>query len=152
MQFVDRNFRLACIDVLHCQGQLPGVFDRDLPDDVATRVAYLESIPLSDALLYTITDLAPDGGDDVFLFADPTWGAETEDLHIARFDDVRLLPRLESLSVHAVACEGALDLSLLLDCPSLRRVFAYRFYVAPSNRNAAMIAELTRRGVTVEIA
>jgi hypothetical protein len=151
MQFVDRNFRLACLDAIHCAGHLPHVFDRMDSPEFSDRLASLDAIVLTDSLLSEITHLAPDGGDDVYLFADPEWGAENAGLYISRFDDILLLPRLESLWVHAVTNEGALDLSLLLRCNSLKEVSADWFYIRPSDKNGEIVAKLEARGVHVHI-
>ena len=151
MQFIDRNFRLACIDAIHCAGRLPGVFDEIDSQELPDRIASLDLVVLTEELLSVITNLAPDGGDDVYLFADPEWGAENSVLYISRFDDILLLANLESLWVHAVTREGALDLSLLLQCESLRKVSADSFYVRPSEHNAEIVEKLKARGVDVDI-
>jgi hypothetical protein len=151
MQFADRNFRLACIDALHCVGHLPHVFDGVESKDFSDRIASLDAVVLTDALLREITDLAPDGGDSVYLFADPQWGAENDDLYISRFDDLLKLPNLESLWVHSVTNEGALDLSLLLQCASLKSVSVDSFYIKPSPHNSEIIAQLETHGVEIEI-
>ena len=151
MQFVDRNFRLACIDAVHCAGHLPHVFVQMDSPEFSDRLASLEAVVLTERLLSVITEVAPDGGDDVYLFANPVWGAENDDLYISRFDDILLLPNLESLSVHAVTNEGALDLSLLLECDLLRRLSADSFYVRPSDKNGEIVARLEARGVHVHI-
>lgn len=149
--FIDRNFRLACINAIHCAGQLPNVFDDAGSQGLTDRLRALDNVVLTDELLSVITELAPDGGDDVYLFVDQEWGAENADLYISRFDDVLLLPNLASLWVHAVTTEGALDLSLLLKCALLRKVSADSFYITPSDENAAILARLEARGVDVEI-
>jgi hypothetical protein len=151
MQFADRNFRLACIDAIHCAGHLPNVFDQTDSQGLPDRIASLGGVALTDELLGVITDLAPDGGDDVYLFTDPEWGAENADLYISRFDDILLLPNLKSLWVHAVTNEDALDLSLLLRCAALTKVSADSFYVKPSDHNAEIVAELEARGVAMHI-
>jgi len=151
MPFSDRNFRLACIDSLRCAGDLPHVFDRTGEDEITDRIASLEAVALTVELLSNITDLAPDGGDDVYLFADPEWGAENDDLYISRFDDLLLLPNLKSLWVHAVTTEGALDLSLLLECPLLKKVSADSFYIKPPDQQATIVSQLIARGVDVQI-
>lgn len=151
MQFVDRNFRLACIDAIHCAGQLPGVFDEIGSQDVADRLTSLDAVVINERLLSVITNLAPDGGDDVYLFADPDWGAENDALYISRFDDIVMLPNLEKLWVHAVTSEAALDLSLLLKCNALKEVSADSFYVRRSNQNGEVVARLKARGVQIHI-
>lgn len=151
MQFVDRNFRLACIGAIHCAGHLSHAFDRMESPESSVRLASLDAIVLTDHLLSEITRLAPDGGDDVYLFADPELGAENADLYISRFDDLLLLPNLESLWVHAVTNEGALDLSLLLRCQSLKEVNTDWFYIRPSDKNGEIVANLEARGVNVQI-
>jgi hypothetical protein len=151
MQFLDRNFRLACIDAIHCGGHLPDVFDRMDSPETSDRLASLDAIVLTDSRLSVITRLAPDGGDDVYLFADPEWAAENAGLYISRFDDLLLLPNLESLWVHAVTNEGALDLSLLLRCHSLKEVRTDWFYIRPSDKNGDIVAMLEARGVHVQI-
>lgn len=149
MQFIDRNFRLACIDAIHNAGRLPHVFDDIGSQELPERAAALDAVVLNDELLSAVTRLAPDGGDDVYFFADPEWDGENSDLYISRFDDILLLANLESLWVHAVTREGALDLSLLLDCESLREVSADLFYVRPSDDNAEIVRKLEARGVEV---
>ncbi len=151
MPFTDRNFRLACIDAIHCAGDLPHVFDRTDDKKIADRIATLEAVVLSDELLSKVSNFAPDGGDDVYLFADPEWGAENDDLYISRFDDLLLLPNLKSLWVHAVTTEGALDLSLLLECPSLEKVSADSFYIKPTDQQTRIVSQLIARGVDVQI-
>ena len=151
MTFIDRNFGLACIDALLCIGHLPHVFDRTDQVDTTERIASLEAVVLTGELLSKITNLAPDGGDDVYLFADPDWGAENEQLYISRFDDLFLLPNLKSLWVHAVTTEGALDLSLLLDCHSLEEISANSYYIKPTDHYSEIVARLIARGVNVEI-
>lgn len=149
MQFIDRNFRFACIDAIHCTGRLPHVFDETATQEVPDRIASLQAVDLTDELLSVITDLAPDGGDDIYLFADPEWGAENADLYISRFDDVLLLPNLKTLWVHSVTNEGALDLALLLKCESLTKVSTHSFYVKQASGNAKIVSELKARGVEV---
>ncbi|TWT89617.1 hypothetical protein Pla52n_67450 [Stieleria varia] len=151
MQFADRNFRLACIDAIHCVGHLPDVFDEPESDAFADRIALLEAVVLTDELLRQLTRFSPDGGDDVYLFADPEWGAENDELYISRFDDLVLLPNLESIWVHAVTNEGAFDLSLLLECRSLKTFRADSFYVKPSDANDQIIERLVAGGVDVRI-
>ncbi len=151
MPFVDRNFRLACIDAIHCVGDLPHVFDRTDKDEIADRIASLENVVLTDDLLSKITNFAPDGGDAVYLFADPEWGAENDSLYISKFDDLLLLPNLQSLWVHAVTTEGALDLSLLLECPSLEKFSADSFYIKPTDQRNRIVSLLIDRGVDIQI-
>lgn len=151
MPFTDRNFRLACIDAIHCAGDLPHVFDRTDNETIADRIASLEAVVLTDELLSKVSNFAPDGGDDVYLFADPEWGAENDDLYISRFDDLLLFPNLKSLWVHAVTTEGALDLSLLLECPSLEKVSADSFYIKPTDQQTRIVSQLIARGVDVQI-
>ena len=149
--FLDLGFRLACIDAFHVEGLLPDVFDDDEEADFEARLAMLDTVELTDEMLSKITRLAPDGGDDVYLFLDPEWGAENRDLYISRFDDLVHLTGLKSLSVHSVTAEEALDLSLLLKCEQLQRVKADSYYVKQSDENAAIIAELTSRGVEIKL-
>ncbi len=70
---------------------------------------------------------------------------------IRRFDDVLLLPNLSTLWVNSVAHEGSLDLSLLLDCPSLRSISSDWFYIKPSGDNDNIVSELIARGTEVNI-
>jgi hypothetical protein len=151
MQFVDRNFRLACIDAIHCAGQLPGVFHQIDSQKFDDRISSLDAVVVTEKQLGLITDLAPDGGDEVYLFVDPEWGAENDDLYISGFDDIVMLPNLETLWIHAVTNEGALDLSLLLKCKSLREISADSFYLRRSNQNGEVVARLKARGVRVQI-
>ncbi len=127
------------------------MFDRTDDEKIADRIASLEAVVLTDELLSKVSNFAPDGGDDVYLFADPEWGAENDDLYISRFDDLLLLPNLKSLWVHAVATEGALDLSLLLECPSLEKVSADSFYIKPTDHQTRIVSQLIARGVDVQI-
>lgn len=151
MRFVDRNFRFACVDAIHCCGYLPDVFEQTDTSEIADRIALVEAVALNEDLLSKITDLAPDGGDYVYMFADPDWGAGNSDLYISQFDDLLLLPNLKSLWVHAVTVEGSLDLAILLECKSLEKFSGDKFYIRPSDRNVEIIAQLTARGVDVHL-
>ena len=152
MQFADRNFKLACIDALFIAGHIPDPYTEfDDQDSVDDRIERLSRFSLTPQLLSQIDILAPDGGDDLYLNVDPGIAAENEDLYISNFRDLKLLPSLSSLSVHAVTRQNALDLSILLECRNLKKLSAYRFYVLDSPRSDSIIIELQARGVVVDV-
>jgi hypothetical protein len=51
MQFVDRNFRLACIDAIHVCGFLPRVFEGAVQNDFLGKIELLNRISLTDEML-----------------------------------------------------------------------------------------------------
>lgn len=159
VRFKDQNFRLACLDILFAQGRfaeqleevlaVPVADDEDVPN--AERLRLLNNIPITQELCDSIIDFAPDGGDDVYFHAFPSWGGTEDELYIRSFADLRHLRKLQELSVHAVTFESALDLSLLLQLPALEEVFTDWFYVDDRSDSQHVIDELKQRGVSLTI-
>lgn len=153
VKFVDRNFRLACLDILRDEGhfiaELDAIADSDNAQTIETRLNAMDELRLTSEMLASITTFAPDGGDDIYFIADPDWNGENEELYIAQFDDVWLLPNLQSLWVNAVVKKGALDLSLLLECKTLCTLDTDSFYLQDNGDNSDTISRLASRGVNV---
>ena len=123
VQFNDDNFRLACLDVLfdagHFASELELILAIPVPEDEyipnRVRLEALGRLPISPEHLDLITELAPDGGDDIYVHVLPRWSGEEEEVYIRSFADVKLLRNLRSLWVYAVAEEFSLDVSDLLE-------------------------------------
>jgi len=155
VKFVDRSFRLACLDILHDQGhfiaELEAIANSEITQNVEARLNAMEDLAITSEMLASITEFAPDGGDDIYFVADPEWGGENEEFYISRFDDIALLPNLGSLWVNAVAEAASLDLSLLLQCNSLVRLNTDSFYVQNRSDNPDILSTLGSRGVDVKV-
>ena len=155
MKFIDRNFRLACLDILRDQGhfiaELNAIAESENTQSLDARLAAMDDLSITPEMLDSITTFAPDGGDDIYFFADPDWDGENDDLYISQFDDVALLPNLKSLWVNAVTKEGSLDLSLLIQCSTLAELDTDSFYVRDRGDNTDILSGLVSRGVDVKV-
>lgn len=158
-EFIDENFRLACLDILLAGGH----FREELAEILATpnyedgwevnpiRMKAFRDLLITQDLLDQITTFAPDGGDDIYFHVFPEWGGEEDELYIRSFADLTLLRNLERISVFAVADEGAFDLSNLCSLKHLKTVETHYFYVSTLCDIDATVDMLQQRGVEVTI-
>ncbi|MCA9068354.1 MAG: hypothetical protein KDA84_05495 [Planctomycetaceae bacterium] len=157
--FHDDNFRLACIDILldtgYFQDELSGILA--IPDSEEgwevnpERLKAFQELPITQDHLNKITSFAPDGGDDIYFHVFPMWSGEEEEFDIRSFEDLKKLRNLESISVYAMAMEGAFDLSLLLTLQKLKEVDTDHFFLALNCDFEATVAVLEEMGVEVTI-
>ena len=130
--FQDANFKLAALDALLAKQVLefggfidflkfiegPGYnYDRDGYELSPKAYDYLRRYPLTEQHTAAITDLYFDGGLDIYRYAYPFWGGETEDFDIQNLVDVSLLPNLQTFGFSAML--NSTDLSPLAGHPNL---------------------------------
>lgn len=158
VKFQDDNFRLACLDILFDAGyfeeELAEILDKFADDEEyelnPKRIRAFLKLPITQDQLDEITSFGPDGGDDIYFHVYPQWSGEEEELYIQRFDDVKLLRNLESISV--VSMQGhCFDLSLLLPLKKLKEVTTDYFHITDDCDVEGTVANLESRGVKVTI-
>lgn len=157
--FQDRNFRLACLEVLLSRGyfadELAAALAIEVPANEyvpnAARLDVLQRIDITQQHLDEIESLAPDGGDDIYFHVFPSWGGEEEELYIASFADLPLLRNLQSLAIFAVATEASLRLADVVRLPRLTSLDTDWFYISPSDNDQQHLRALADRGVSVTI-
>lgn len=159
-RFSDVGFRLACLDALFCEGKLKRDLARVLKiphpaDDVIQinkdRLKAFRQIPLTPSLLETVSDLGPDGGDDIYPYVIEHWNGTQSEVYIKSFRDLKLLPNLKRLWVYAVTERHALDLSLLAKHKKLEEVCTDYFYLSREIDVDEAVRDLKARGVSVRI-
>lgn len=108
--FQDFNFKLAVInELMYVRGVLDAFdvaayaeekgFDAEQFEIIPEVREYFEGLEVPDELLVDITELAQDGGDEVYLQLCPMWDGEDDMFSIKLAEDVTQLPNLKRITL-----------------------------------------------------
>jgi len=153
MKFNDFNFKLVVIESLielnvlaEEIGELEDEFAASAPDEsgIITGIRdTLQALKISDSQLQQITRLTFDAAGDIYHVLSPGWNGEDNAFHVKDISDCRLLQNLENFIVLTML--GCDDLSPLLACPNLKKVYIPSY----CSKDVATIELLRAKGVDV---
>jgi hypothetical protein len=152
--FKSPGFRLTVINELLDLGHFADEFEAaqvnadEVEDyEIDPRVQeFVDGLALTEELLAQVVKIGPDGGDEIYAGLIPVWDGEDDRFDIDTLDDLRLLPKLERVSLYCMVSEG-LDLAPLRDVATLTHA-----NINLSNdwvKNWTVLDELAARGVEV---
>ncbi|MEV6715250.1 hypothetical protein AB0M48_24810 [Lentzea sp. NPDC051208] len=121
--FTDFNFKLAVVqELMYGQGLLPKfrltnyafeqgfTYDAWSVEAVPEALAYFEALEVPAELAEKITEIAMDGGNQIYLEIAPGWDGEDELFDVDEFADLRHFPNLKSMTLLYTGNEEALEM------------------------------------------
>jgi hypothetical protein len=155
--FKDVNFKLAVISVLMEDGHFVeeaealkakhGAAAEEFKP-IEEVMAFYRSLEIPEALLATVKDLSPDGGDLAYVHAMTEWDGEDDTFDITSIEGIERLVNLESFTPLALMAEGGIDYTPLLGCKKLE--VADISHAKKGKATDKVVAELEKRGVELE--
>ncbi len=155
--FKDINFKFTVINELimlgYFENEVGDILSKHGDDEhepflpITSIYNFFKNLPLTKEHLEKVTQICPDGGDEIYMYMVPDWDGEDDQFDIMSIEDVKLLPNLQSVDIYCLIGEKSIDLTPLKSCSKLQKVNMDKYYIKDNKTNQEIINEFQNKGI-----